>query len=79
MRRGRRSNRIFQRTNLVRAAGGRPARDLWNFARAESGLPLVRLSGGLRPSDTTIYNRFNRWSRRGFWLKLLAALVDPAR
>ena len=28
-----------------------------------------------RPS-TTIYNRFNRWSRRGFWLKLLAALVD---
>jgi transposase len=32
------------------------------------------------PSDyepsTTIYNRFNRWSRRGFWLKLLDALVD---
>ena len=26
--------------------------------------------------STTIYNRFNRWSRRGFWLKLLAALVD---
>lgn len=25
---------------------------------------------------TTIYNRFNRWSRRGFWLKLLDALVD---
>jgi transposase len=24
----------------------------------------------------TIYNRFNRWSRRGFWLKLLEALVD---
>ncbi len=26
--------------------------------------------------STTIYNRFNRWSRRGIWLKLLAALVD---
>ncbi|QBM77949.1 IS5 family transposase (plasmid) [Sphingomonas sp. AAP5] len=26
--------------------------------------------------STTIYNRFNRWSHRGFWLKLLAALVD---
>lgn len=25
---------------------------------------------------TTIYNRFNRWSNRGFWLKLLEALVD---
>jgi len=26
--------------------------------------------------STTIYNRFNRWSRRGFWLKLLEALVN---
>lgn len=26
--------------------------------------------------STTIYNRFNRWSRRGFWLKFLDALVD---
>ncbi len=26
--------------------------------------------------STTIYNRFNRWSRRGFWLKLLDALID---
>jgi transposase len=25
--------------------------------------------------STTVYNRFNRWSRRGFWLKLLDALV----
>ncbi|HEX8447309.1 MAG TPA: transposase, partial [Sphingomonas sp.] len=23
--------------------------------------------------STTIYNRFNRWSRRGFWVQLLAA------
>ena len=32
------------------------------------------------PSDygpsTTVYKRFNRWSRRGFWLKLLDALVE---
>lgn len=27
-------------------------------------------------APTTIYNRFNRWSQRGFWLQLLAALVD---
>ena len=26
--------------------------------------------------STTIYNRFNRWSRRGFWLRLLQALAD---
>lgn len=24
----------------------------------------------------TIYNRFNRWSRRDFWLKLLYAPID---
>ena len=23
-----------------------------------------------------LYNRFNRWSRAGFWLKLIDALVD---
>jgi transposase len=26
--------------------------------------------------STTVYNRFNRWSRRGFWLRLLDALVN---
>ena len=25
---------------------------------------------------TTIYNRFHRWSRRGIWRRLFAALVD---
>jgi transposase len=42
------------------------------------------LKSGCRWSDcpadygpaTTVYNRFNRWSARGFWLKLLDALVD---
>ncbi|WP_312889568.1 transposase [Methylobacterium sp. R2-1] len=27
---------------------------------------------------TTVYNRFNRWSRRGFWKAMLAALARPA-
>ena len=27
-------------------------------------------------ASPTVYNRFNRWSHRGFWLKLLDALVD---
>jgi transposase len=26
--------------------------------------------------STTVYNWFSRWSRRGFWLKLLDALAD---
>ncbi len=51
--------------------------------RVSSGIVHV-LKVGCRwcdcPADygpsTTIYNRFNRWSRRGFWLKLLDALVD---
>ena len=25
---------------------------------------------------TTVYNRFNRWSRRGFWRGMLAALAE---
>ena len=25
---------------------------------------------------TTVYNRFNRWSRRGFWHNMLAALAE---
>jgi transposase len=28
---------------------------------------------------TTIYNRFHRWSRRGIWQRLLAALVAAGR
>ena len=51
--------------------------------RVISGILHV-LKAGCRwcdcPTDygptTTVYNRFNRWSRRGFWLKLLEALVD---
>jgi len=51
--------------------------------RVISGILHV-LKAGCRwcdcPADygpsTTVYNRFNRWSARGFWLKLLDALVD---
>ena len=51
--------------------------------RVISGIVHV-LKAGCRwcdcPTDygpsTTVYNRFNRWSRRGFWLKLLDALVS---
>ena len=25
---------------------------------------------------TTVYNRYNRWSRRGFWRAMLAALAE---
>lgn len=50
--------------------------------RVISGIIHV-LKSGCRwcdcPADygpsTTIYNRFNRWSRRGFWTKLLDALA----
>lgn len=28
---------------------------------------------------TTIYNRFHRWSRRGIWQRLLAALIEAGR
>lgn len=51
--------------------------------RVISGIFHMLKSGGRWcdcPADygpaTTVYNRFNRWSARGFWLKLLDALVD---
>lgn len=51
--------------------------------RVISGIIHV-LKSGCRwcdcPADygpsTTVYNRFNRWSRRGFWTKLLDALAE---
>ena len=51
--------------------------------RVNSGIFHMLKSGGRWcdcPADygpaTTVYNRFNRWSALGFWLKLLDALVD---
>lgn len=55
-----------------RAADGRPTGDLhvltsgcrWSDVPAAYGPP------------TTIYNRWNRWSRRGIWTRILAALTE---
>ena len=51
--------------------------------RVVSGiLHMLRTGGRWRdvPADygpaTTVYNRFNRWSRRGFWRAMLAALAE---
>jgi transposase len=51
--------------------------------RVISGILHMLKTGGRWcdcPADygpsTTVYNRFNRWSARGFWLGLLEALVD---
>ena len=41
-------------------------------------LPLVRLPGAVRPY-TTVYNRFNRWSRKGIWQSIYAALTGDRR
>ncbi len=51
--------------------------------RVISGIVHVLKSGGRWrdcPAEygphTTVYNRFNRWSRRGFWRAMLAALAE---
>ena len=41
----------------------------------KTGCRWVDCSSAYGPA-TTVYNRFNRWSRRGFWLGLLDALVE---
>ena len=51
--------------------------------RVISGIMHVLRTGGRWrdcPAEhgphTTVYNRFNRWSRRGFWRAMLAALAE---
>ncbi len=51
--------------------------------RVISGIVHVLKSGGRWrdcPGEygphTTVYNRYNRWSRRGFWRAMLAALAE---
>jgi transposase len=53
--------------------------------RVISGIVHMLRSGGRwrdTPPDygpyTTVYNRWNRWSRRGIWQRLLAALADAS-
>src|SRR3546814_1568215 len=47
--------------------------------RTDKRFPYTTLCRSDCPADdgpsTTVYNRFNRWSRRGFWTKLLDALA----
>ncbi len=38
-------------------------------------MSLARLPAAYGPR-TTVYNRFNRWSRRGFWKAMLTALAE---
>jgi len=60
-----------------------PGARRFNDRRVISGILHV-LKSGCRwcycPADyepsMTIYNRFNRWSRRGFWTKLLDGLAE---
>ena len=35
---------------------------------------MARLPAGIRPY-TTIYNRFNRWSRQGLWFEMFETLT----
>jgi transposase len=58
-----------------RETGRRPASDLGHFHVLKSGCRWVDCPADYGPAKT-VYNRFNRWSARGFWLKLLEALVD---
>jgi transposase len=67
---------------LLPHLGGKPRVD---DRRVISGI-LHRYREGLRwrtiPAEygprTTLFNRFNRWSRRGLWQELLAALAGCA-
>lgn len=67
---------------LLPRLGGKPRVD---DRRVISGI-LHRYREGLRwraiPAEygprTTLFNRFNRWSRRGLWPELLAALAGCA-
>ena len=46
-------------------------------------MPVAKLAGAVRETAgrpeygpyTTVYNRFNRWSRQGIWLGMLEALT----
>ena len=62
---------------------GQPGKPRVDDRRVISGILHV-LKVGCRWRDvppeygpaTTVYNRYNRWSRRGFWRAMLAALAE---
>lgn len=74
MRRGRQSSCTCPRTAWC-PARRRPARNLRILHVLKVGCRWCDCPAEYGPS-TTVYNRFNRWSHRGLWLKLLDALVD---
>ena len=45
------------------------------YPYAAVGWPLARLSARIRPY-TTIYNRFNRWAKRGRWRAIFVRRVQ---
>jgi hypothetical protein len=55
--------------------GGRSADDQRHHSYAPVRRSLARLPVGLWPY-TTIYNRFNRWSKRGRWGAIFKALAN---
>jgi putative transposase len=57
---------------------GRPAKDDRNFIEAvlwwrRTGVPWRDLPGEFGPWQT-VFNRFDRWSKRGLWTRLLASM-----
>ena len=70
-----------QISDLFRDNRGRPGRDLLPHRPIVNGI-LYRLYNGSRWADVperygrfkTIYDRFNRWSKNGFWDKILDRL-----
>jgi putative transposase len=60
---------------------GRNARDNRNFINAvlwiaRTGAPWRDLPERFGKYDT-VYQRFNRWAKRGIWLRIFEALQDP--
>ena len=63
---------------------GRPGKPRVDDRRVISGIPHVLKTGcrwrGVPATygpPTTIYNRFNRWSRRGLWQRMFEAWLQP--
>ena len=59
-----------------RETEAQPGSHQWHRPRFEGWLPLAGFYPEVYGPHTTIYNRFNRWSKAGIWQTMLAALVD---
>jgi transposase len=74
MKLGRRSSRTCQRTSPERD-GSMIVGDLGIIHMLKCGGRWADCPAEYGPS-TTVYNRWNRWSRRGIWTRILAALTE---